>query len=577
MKNYLRILSYLRLYKGIIFLTWLISILVLILQGISVWIGAGFIQKILSGQYLNVGVYEIGKLASFMDRIADRILRQSTPFRSLLIGVLVLLLAAVLTTGFRVFKTFLFSRIIQKVLIKIRSEMFTHLTHLDLSFSRKYRAGEVTSLFFQETKLIQTAIIDAMDRVFMQPIRLLMALALMFSLSAELTWYALAFLAVTSFFTHLAGNRIEIIAQELMEKIAKVQGHLTEYLSQVIVARSMGKEEYEIHRFLNENRSLAKTAIRYSVVNSLAPQLITNLFVLAGGALLLIGGYRVFVNQTLPGDALIKMILLLPVASYPMEALASLYLSVRESLAGAKRIFGLLDEEGSSKDAADAVQAPLFKSEIELKNVTYAVEGHTILRDISFTIPRQKKIVIYGPSGAGKTTLLSLLAGFIRPSQGSILMDGTDIRKFKGKSWRQSLGIVIQEPILLNTTVRENLLYACPEADEEKLMRVLRQSLLWNEKCVFSLGLDTPVGNRGEFISGGERQRLTIARALLNSPSIFLMDEPTAMLDLENKKKIRDIICSLAKEATLIIASHDQFLREIADIEIKIESGRLVS
>ncbi|MDD8026030.1 MAG: ABC transporter ATP-binding protein [Acidobacteriota bacterium] len=577
MKIILRILSYLRPYKLLILATCGLSLVVLLLQGISIWVGARFLQGLLGGATAFGGPANVGGLAAFMDRLAAGLLKPAAPFRSLIYAVVILLLAGLLTSAFRLLKVFLFARMNQNIVNLIRREMFVHLTRLDLSFSRKFRAGEVTSLFLQDAELIKRTVVEVADTIFMQPLRLIMALALMFSLSPRLTLILLGFLLLTGFTIRWAGGRIEALTRKLMEGIAGLQGHLTEYLSQVIVARSLGVEEYETAVFEKECRTLAGQTVRQNVVRSLAPQLITTLYVLAGGVLLLLGGYQVLVEHSLNGGVLLKMMLLVPMATYPIEALATLYISLRESSAGARRIFALLDEPGTSQDAPGAAAAPPLRNALEFRHVSYAVDGQTILDDVSFTAPRLAKVVIYGPSGAGKTTVLSLIAGFIRPTRGSILIDGVDMGAYTGTSWRRRLGIVIQEPILLNGTIRENLRYAGTEAGDEEFIEALRAALLWNETSVLPLGLDTPVGNRGEFLSGGERQRLTIARALLRKPDVFLMDEPTTQLDHEAQLGIRETMASVSRGKTLFIATHDASLRAMADIEIRLEGGRLAA
>jgi len=403
-----------------------------------------------------------------------------------------------------------------------------------------------------------------------------MAATLMLSLSVELTMWAFSFLIISSLVIHFAGNRIECLTCDLMERTAKIQGHITEYLSTVILARSLGREKYERKRFTEACNLIATKTIKLDIVRSLAPQLINNLYVLSGGILLLVGGYKVLVSQTITGGLLVKMVLLLPVATYPIESLASLYLSVRGSIASAKRVFGLLDQDCFCEDSLDATQPQPFKQRIDLNNVSYCVNEIKIIENLSMTIPRGSKTVIFGPSGAGKTTILGLISGLIRPTSGSILIDSIDLKQIKGLDWRRKLGVIIQEPIFLNGSVKENLHYACPDANDEKLITVLKEVLLWEDKCVFPNGLQTQVGNRGEFLSGGERQRLNIARSLLNNPEILLMDEPTAMLDIVKKSKIRDTILSVARNRTLILVTHDPYLREIVDQEIQIKSGKIV-
>jgi len=275
-------------------------------------------------------------------------------------------------------------------------------------------------------------------------------------------------------------------------------------------------------------------------------------------------------------SVVIKMTFLLPLVTYPLESLASLSNSVRESLASAKRVFNFLDQESPWRELPNAISPAPFREEIVLKNVEYQLEGTRILKDVSLTIPRGVVMVICGPSGAGKTTILSLLAAFIHCTSGLITVDGADIRVFRAANWRRQLGIVPQDCVLLNATVRENLLYARSNANDAEMGEALKQAGIDRNCALLRDGLDTLVGNRGEMLSGGERQRLTIARALLNNPSILLLDEPTSMLDYDHKVLIGEVIQTIANNRTVIIASHDPYLRKMADLVVELNEGRVV-
>ncbi|MBI4870954.1 MAG: ABC transporter ATP-binding protein [Candidatus Riflebacteria bacterium] len=577
MRNYLRFLAYLKPYRWPIALTWLLSVLVVGLQCLSVWVGTGFLEQLLGDPSSAPGPAGPHQLAQWMDHVTGAVLQRSTPFRSLLAGVSVLIGAVVLTATLRVLKSYAFTLISQQVLVRLRSEMFDQLTRLDLTFSRTHRPGEIASLFLRDVDQMEGAIIDAMDRIFMQPLRLVVVFALMASQSLTLTLWVFCFLVVSSLVVVLAGNRIETVTRRLVERAADLQGILTEYLSVAILARSLGREETAREEFVRACRKLSATTVESNLVRSVAPQGVSALFVLCGGLLILLGGYWVSVSRTMAGAVVVRMALLVPMAAYPLESLALLYMSVRASVASVNRIFALLDREPAWVDVPDACEPPPLASGIELREAQYQVNRVAVIKGISFTIPRGSRVLITGPSGAGKTSVLGLLAGFIRPTAGSILVDGVPLDRFRGTAWRRRLGIVIQDPILLNATVRENLRYACPDATDEQLKQVLTEALLWTDVCVLPLGLETPVGNRGELLSGGERQRLTIARALLNRPEVLLLDEPTAMLDLQAKVKLKETLEAVSRGRTLVFVSHDHVLRDLADLCLQMQGGRLVN
>lgn len=577
MKTYITLFKYLLPYKFHIIFTWFLSLFLLGLDGISVWIAAGFLEKIISGKTLAVQGGGANFLTRFLDYVSINVLQQSSPFKSLLVGASVLIGARLLISLLRIIKLYIFARVDESILKKIRSDLFKHVTKLDMSFSKKFRAGEISSIFIKDVDQLHFALINTVDRLFLQPLRLILALVLLLLLSIKITVVILIFLLLGGMVIHFFGERVEKIWRLSMEKIAQIQGHLTEYLSAVILSRSLGKEAYEAKRFSKTCDDLRRITIKRAVIDLLAPQTISVLSVVVYGVLIIGGGYEVLVTKNLSGGALLKMALLLPLATYSIEALATVYTSLRGSGASAKRVFALMDEPVTIYDKPEAIKAKPPEDRIEFVNVSYQINNQVILENMNFSIKADCTAVVYGPSGAGKTTILNLIAGFIRPTEGKILIDNNDICNLKINSWRKYLGIITQEPILLNGTIRENLLYARPDTDDKFLVDILKKTLLWSEAgSVFPQGLDTAVGNRGEMLSGGERQRLTIARALLNNPKILLMDEPTTMLDYESKAKINETIKAISAGRTIIIVTHDPVLRKIGDIEILIEEGRLI-
>jgi ABC-type multidrug transport system fused ATPase/permease subunit len=344
-----------------------------------------------------------------------------------------------------------------------------------------------------------------------------------------------------------------------------------------MLARLFGREMHERQRFDETAGRVAHNMVQIVRMRTLASEIVQGAFFTTGGLLLLLAGYRIFIEQTLSTPDLLKLALLLPLCTYSTESLAGMYASLRASGASARRVFALLDLPPLPPDPPDAVDPGPLRRAIELRGVGYSVGARTVLEGIDLTIPQGKRVVIQGPTGAGKSTLLSLIAGDLRHTAGSILLDGADIGTLRLSAWRERLGIVTQEALLLSGNVRDNLLYAVPDADDERLRAALAKALLGPASRALPLGLDTPVGNRGELLSGGERQRLTIARALLRDPALLLMDEPTSMLDRASRDLMLETILSASAGRTLVLVSHDESLSAIADVLVRLEAGRLAA
>jgi ATP-binding cassette, subfamily B, bacterial len=414
-----------------------------------------------------------------------------------------------------------------------------------------------------------------LDRAVMQPLRLVAVIAIMLSQSWLLTLWMVLLLGAGAAAVRMGGSLIERLCTATLQRISQLQGGLVEYLSSAILSRLFNREEFERRRFAGIADSIRRGLVRIVFLRNLAPESVGFLFALAAGGILVLGGHQVFVSGTLSAATLLKLVLLLALAAASVEKLTVMYATLRVAKASAHRVFELLDIPAPPPDPPDALDPGPFTRELELRGVECSVDGHTILQGIDLSIPKGRRVLVYGPSGAGKSTLLGLLTGVLRGTRGSIKVDGVELSRLRGDSWRRKLGVVLQDTLLISGTVRDNLLYARPEATDDELHRVLRQVGLEADARIPTAWLDRPVGVRGENLSGGERQRVAMARALLANPEILLLDEPTSMLDARSKQEVLDTIRRASEGRTLVLVTHDPFLRELADIEVHLREGRI--
>jgi len=574
-KTIRRLLGYLRPYSSVIALTWFFSLLIVCFQVVSVMAGAALVEDVLAPSASPQPPAANGLFPGLSGRLALPFLQQGSPFASLAAAVLALLAAQLAVAGFRVTKQVLFARVTQSVLADLRHLLFERLTECDLAFHREYRSGETASLFFNDVDQLQAIFVDGADRLFLQPIRLCAGIGLMAALSLQLTLYLLAILLLAGVFIHLSGKLLEKKYRAVAENRATLQGHLVEYLSTVLLARAFGRERFEQERTDAKCRELKRTLVEAAAIGSAAPAVASSIFLSAGAIILLWCGYQVLDKHTMTSAVVVRMAFLLPFVTYPLEALASFFNSWRNSMASCKRVFAFLDQPAPERESPDAIDAPVFRDSIVLEKAGVASGGHRILKEIDLTIPRGAVVVLYGPSGAGKSTILSLIAGFIYATEGAVRVDGTDLRRIHCKAWRRQIGIVPQDCVLLNGSIFDNIRYAKPDAQEAEILHALDQAGIAAGSAVLRDGLQTNAGNRGELLSGGERQRIAIARALINRPEILLLDEPTSMLDEATKASIISVIRAIAANHTIVIASHDRALRELADITIEVTGGCL--
>ena len=577
MKTCWRLLRYLRPHLPACGLVLGCTLLSIAAQGAAIWIAADFLQKFLSHSSSVSGLAGEMTVLQPLDRLARAILEQPTPFGTIVAAALALVGARLMIGILQVLRFVVIAGISQSILAQVRDSLFDRLTRLDLSFSRRTRPGEVATIFLKDVDQLNDAVFDVVECSVMQSARLLAVVIIMGAQSWMLTLWMMVFLGAGAVAVRIGGAMIERLCHSTLQRITLLQGSLVEYLSSAVLARLFNREDFERRRFADINDSIRHGLVRIIFLRNVAPQVVAFLFAIGAGGILVLGGRQVFVSGTLSAATLLKLVMLVAVAAVSVERLAVMYAGLRVSLASARRVFGLLDLPQPPPDPPDAIDAGPFTRGIELQEVAYQVDGHGILSSINLRIGKGRRVLVFGPSGAGKSTLLGLLAGVLPCSHGRIEVDGVELRRLRGHSWRRKLGVVLQETILLSGTVRDNLRYACPQADEDALRRVLSKVGLDPDQRAPVAWLDRPVGPRGENLSGGERQRVAIARALLNDPEILLLDEPTSMLDAVSKQQVLDTIRAASEGRTLVLVTHDPFLRSLADEEVHLRGGRIVT
>lgn len=573
----LRVLTYLRSQIPRILLVSGLSLLVIALQSGCAWLAADYLLSAIRGTPAPLAGEYSGRLALGLDWLTRRFLEGSSPFARLATGAAALAAGLFLIAAVRVTKLFFLETILQETNQRLRLEMFEHSLHLDLNFFRLYRPGEVSSLYVQDLDQTRYFLIDVIDRLFMQPVRLLVVFLLLYSLSPLWTFVGIGLLSSVSLTVYLVGQHIEHRSAQLMEWRGRIQGFLTEHLSTALLSRALAPRKERTEQFRQICRDLFRANRAFAVTHTGASELISVVPLLALVCLLVLAGRETLVHHSLPTENVIKMLLLFPLAAESVTSLAGLYVSMRVSAAPLRRIFRLLDLPREFVDAPGAVELTAFNQVVALRHVDFKIGDLQILTDINLQLQKGLIYVVHGPSGGGKTTLLHLIGGMYRPTRGEIEIDGRPLGTLKRASWIRQIGFVFQDPVLLNQPLRENLSWSREIADEAVLWDVLEQVGMKEKVAALPLGLDSSCGNRGELFSGGERQRLAIARALLGNPPILILDEPTSMVHELNRGRFRALIQRIARGRMLILASHDASLGDLADVTIGVANGRIAA
>jgi len=357
---------------------------------------------------------------------------------------------------------------------------------------------------------------------------------------------------------------------------AEVNAHIQETLSGVRLVKSSSAEPRERERFHDLTDSHFRTFLQAALARALAAPL-TEMLAAAGTVILLWYGARLVVQGELTGAQFVAFLGLSMKLYAPVKNVAKFPATAQPGLVAAERVFEFLDAPVEIRDRPGVLPFPGFEEALVFDDVSFAYrEGEPVIHELSFRVPRGSVTALVGPSGAGKSTVADLIARFFEVTTGRILIDGTDIRDIRISDLRSQLGIVSQETVLFHDTVRANIAYGRPEADQEAIEGAARAANAHDFITGFPKGYDTLVGERGTELSGGQRQRLAIARAILMDPPILIFDEATSALDTESERVVQAAIERLLTGRTVIVIAHRLSTIQRADQILVLDAGRLV-
>ena len=359
-------------------------------------------------------------------------------------------------------------------------------------------------------------------------------------------------------------------------KIARITNILTETLTSMRVVKAFAMEDYEVDRFSNETRNYYNLIFRRARLRSLAPPITETMGVIIGVALLWVGGTEVLNAQGLTSEDFIRFILIMFSGLQPIRSLSNVFAEIQVGAASAERVFVILDNPPTIVDEFDAVIIDTFEDKIQINDVTFKYESDdTVLKNISFEIEKGSAVALVGSSGSGKSTLADLIPRFYDVNQGAIEIDGQDIRHVTLNSLRRLMGIVTQETILFNDTIKANIAYGQKDVDDKQVIAAATAANALEFIEELPEGLNTVIGEKGVKLSGGQRQRLAIARAIMKNPPILILDEATSALDTESERLVQEALGTLMTDRTVLVIAHRLSTVTNADKIIVLEKGQI--
>jgi len=467
----------------------------------------------------------------------------------------ILLVLYFLKGAFTYAQNYLMMFIGEQVVMSLRNELFAHIHSLSMDFFTKRSTGLIMARINSDVVLVQRAITNSLADLLREPLNVIGYMAVMFYCNWLWAILAILVLPFVALLIGKLGYKLRRITRKVQQKIADLNVILHETLSGVFIVKAFHMEEQEVERYSQENRRYFNEQMRAGRVMVLSAPLMELIGSIGIAFIVWFGGAQVIAGKSTPGNFFSFMAALLMMYA-PIKKLTQVNNDTQQGIAASGRIFEFLDEQPSVQEAEDAVEIPAIKQYIEYRNVSFQYEKQIVLHDINLKVTRGEIVAIVGASGAGKTTMLNLLPRFYEATSGSILIDGQDIRNATLRSLRQQIGIVTQETILFNETVKNNILYGNPSASEEHLLEAAQAALAHEFITQMPEGYDTRIGERGVKLSGGQKQRIAIARAILKNSPIMILDEATSSLDSKSEALVQKALDNLMRDRTTFIIAH---------------------
>ncbi|MEH6656591.1 ABC transporter ATP-binding protein [Leeuwenhoekiella marinoflava] len=511
---------------------------------------------------------------SFYYQVSQRVAENELSALVLICGIVVVLFF--LKNIFGYLATFFITFLRNGVMRDVRDAIYDKLIELPIAYFSEKRKGDTISRITADVNEVERSFLSILEMVVREPLTIIFTIFAMVVISPKLTLFVFIFLPISGIIISRIGKSLKKQSHQAQEENGAFLSIVEETLSSLKIIKGFNGENQFRKKFRDSTSRL--NSILNSLVNrqNLASPTSEFLGIFVIVVILWFGGQMVLVEGSLEASQFIAFLGLSYQILTPAKQISKASYSVKKGNAAAERILSVLNTETTIKDLPNAQKAQEFKDSVRIENVSFKYEDENVLTNFSAVVPKGKTIALVGQSGSGKSTIANLVTRFYDVNEGSITLDGIDIKQLTKESVRAQMGLVTQDSILFNDSVRNNILLGKPEASDEEIIEALKIANAWEFVNELPLKLDTNIGDSGNKLSGGQKQRLSIARAVLKNPPIMILDEATSALDTESERLVQKALENMMMNRTSIVIAHRLSTIQNADQIIVMQRGKIV-
>jgi len=503
------------------------------------------------------GIWELGSYGKqYLQFYITKLSAENGPQYALLLTVALVISTFLFKNIFNYFASQHLTKVKNGVLRDLREKMYDKIISLPISYYSEKRKGDVMARMLGDVNEVQNSFFMVLELIVKEPLTIVFAIIAMMRISLELTLFVFIFIPISGFIISKIGKSLKSKSQNAQKENGFLISIVEESLGGLKVVKSYNSEGYfktifndSIDRLLRLNNSIGKK-------NNLASPMSEFMGIVTIAVLLWYGGNLVLIDKTLNGALFIVYLGLAYNILTPAKAISKASYAVKSGLAAAERVFEILEVENTITDKENAIIKTSFENSIQIENINFRYADENVLKNFSLEIPKGKTVALVGQSGSGKSTIANLLTRFYDVQEGTVKIDGIDIKDMTLHSLRDLMGLVTQDSILFNDSIKNNIRLGKQDATDEEIIAALKVANAYEFVSALPNGIETNIGDAGGKLSGGQKQRLSIARAVLKNPPIMILDEATSALDTESEKFVQVALENMMQNRTSIVIAH---------------------